>query len=91
MLSNKCDVNILTSDTKKIKITENFIPFYRASYILNREDAVMPASFLANISFNEQNKDFRPGVRYRALQVLQTITDTKSLEKLTQRDIISIR
>lgn len=63
----------------------------RASYILNREDAVMPASFLANISFNEQNKDFRPGVRYRALQVLQTITDTKSLEKLTQRDIISIR
>lgn len=70
---------------KKLKI------YYRASYILNRDDVMNSAHFLMNISFNENQKNFGPGIRYRALQVLHTIMNTDSLEELTHRDIKSIR
>ncbi|XP_051156783.1 kinetochore-associated protein 1 isoform X2 [Leptopilina boulardi] len=63
----------------------------RASYILNRDDVMNSAHFLMNISFNENQKNFGPGIRYRALQVLHTIMNTDSLEELTHRDIKSIR
>ncbi|XP_032665810.1 kinetochore-associated protein 1 [Odontomachus brunneus] len=64
----------------------------RASYMLEYEDTLF-AQFLINIGFDGYHGEveYDCDMRYRALRVLQTIVDTATLEKLTERDLGTFR
>lgn len=60
--------------------------------MLEYEDTLF-AQFLVNIGFNGYHGEveYDCDMRYRALRVLQTIVDTATLEKLTERDLGTLR
>ncbi|XP_014472123.1 PREDICTED: kinetochore-associated protein 1 [Dinoponera quadriceps] len=64
----------------------------RASYMLECENTLF-AQFLVNIGFDGYHgeAEYDCDMRYRALRVLQTIVDTATLEKLSERDINTFR
>ncbi|KAK2580274.1 hypothetical protein KPH14_012521 [Odynerus spinipes] len=64
----------------------------RACYILQHGDVNSLVYFLIDIGFGEDNEDdYNSEMRYRALDVLQSIIDPVTLQELTKRDIPSIR
>lgn len=60
--------------------------------MLQHGDMLESANFLINIIFNDNEEDSsHPGVRYRALYILQSITDVNTLKNLTKRDSQTIK
>ncbi|XP_015589357.1 kinetochore-associated protein 1 [Cephus cinctus] len=81
--SYSSDINIVITD-------DNLL---RACYIIECSDLILSANFLINIVFEEGTEtcDYRPGMRYRALQVLQSIMTPDMLQDLTKRNLNDIR
>ncbi|XP_018406834.1 PREDICTED: kinetochore-associated protein 1 [Cyphomyrmex costatus] len=65
----------------------------RICYILEYGDMDLFAQFLINIGFGNRHGDteYSYNVRYRVFQILQTVVDIPTLEKLTKQDICTFR
>ncbi|KAF7379791.1 hypothetical protein HZH68_016739 [Vespula germanica] len=64
----------------------------RACYMLQHGDVNLSVHLLIDIGFGENNEnDYSSEMRYRALDVLQSIIDPTTLQQLTKREITTIR
>ncbi|XP_035724093.1 kinetochore-associated protein 1-like [Vespa mandarinia] len=64
----------------------------RACYMLQHGDVNLSVHLLIDIGFGESNEnDYSYEMRYRALDVLQSIIDPTTLQQLIKREIITVR
>ncbi|KAI4477863.1 hypothetical protein M0804_012343 [Polistes exclamans] len=64
----------------------------RACYMLQHGNVDLSVHFLIDIGFSENpENDYNTEMRYRALDILQSMTDPTTLENLTKRDISTVR
>ncbi|XP_015182547.1 PREDICTED: kinetochore-associated protein 1 [Polistes dominula] len=64
----------------------------RACYILQHGNVDLSVHFLIDIGFNENpENDYSTEMRYRALDILQSIIDPTTLQDITKREITTVR
>ncbi|KAI4495651.1 hypothetical protein M0802_008486 [Mischocyttarus mexicanus] len=64
----------------------------RACYMLQHGDVSLLVDFLIGIGFGENiENDYNFETRYRALDILQSISDPTTLQQLTKREITTVR
>ncbi|XP_015522627.2 kinetochore-associated protein 1 [Neodiprion pinetum] len=84
------NIAAITSQTEDNIVNDDNL--LRACYLLEWGDKVMSANYLINIGFDMTNDaSFRPGIQFRALSVLLSITDSATVQDLTKRDLRSIK